>query len=152
MRRRPLRKFPDEWFTSEAVTATGGSEPREDGFSRATHAQELLAGMRQAYLSKPKHPLAPDPHVYFAARTWKDRPSLRRNLENVKARVHRILPDGTVIGSWRTKEDYDESKSYVSQYQRKHSKAADLDFIESVKGLDHKDKLGRSLLAGSIGG
>ena len=102
--------------------------------------------MRQAYLSKPKHPLATDPHVYFAARTWKDRPSLRRNLENVKARVHRILPDGTVIGSWKTKEDYDESKSYLSEYQRKHSKAADLDFIESVKGLDHKDKLGRSLL------
>ena len=118
MRRLQLRKFPGDWFNTEPVTPTGGSEPREDGFNRATHAQDLLAGMRQAYLSKPKNPLVSDPHVYFAARTWKDRPSLRRNLENVKARVHRILPDGTVIGSWGTKGDYDESKSYVSQYQK----------------------------------
>ena len=146
MKRRPIRKFPDEWFSTEVVVPTGGSEPREVGFSRSAHGQGLLAGIRQAYLSKPKNPIVADQHVYFAARTWKDRPSLRRNIENVNARIHRVLPDGSIIGSWASKSDYDESKAYVAEYQRKQNKAADLDFIESIKGLDHKDKLGRSLL------
>jgi len=144
--RRPLREFPEEWFSAESVTPTGGSEPREENFMRPAHARELLAGVRQAFLAKPKDALLEDKHVYFSARTWKDRPSLRRNLDNIKARVHRVLTDGTVIASWRSHEDYEETKHYIDRYAVKRAKAVDLDFVESIHSLDHRAKLGYSLL------
>ena len=144
--RRSLRRFPREWFVTEDFTPQGGSEPREDGFSRPSHASQLLAGVRSALLSKPKDALVPDGHIYFAARTWKGWPSLRRNLDRIQAKVHRVLPDGSVVASWDSRAAYDDSKSYIQQYAARQSVTADLDYVDSIKGLDHKDKLGKSLL------
>ncbi|QOV91978.1 S8 family serine peptidase [Humisphaera borealis] len=144
--RRALRRFPRQWFSTEEFVPQGGSEPREDGFSRPAHAANLLAGVRRALLSKPKDPLVPDEHIFFAARTWKGRPSLRRNLDRIQAKVHRVLPDGGIVASWGSRADYDDSKRYIGQYSSKQAVTADLDYIDSIKGLDYKDKLGKSLL------
>jgi hypothetical protein len=148
MSRRPVRKFPKQWFSTEDFTPGGGGEPREEGFTRSAHAANLLAGIRQAALAKPKAPLVPDSHIFFAARTWKDRPSLRKSLDRMHAKVHRVLSDGVIVSSWRSRAEYEETRSYISeQYRHKQTITADLDYVESVRGLEFHEKLGRSILA-----